>query len=216
MKTIEVTEKEVKAAFDVAKSEEMKQVLAALFCKEEKNKPNLDDYKTIKSYEDACEALDISPVLNCPNLFVCEKHPENREMQTHYSERMELPSHIIALMKLETISRALWGNTFQPKPDADGKDYYYYPWFALYTNKEIDDIDDDEKGTLLSAFSHNSVSAGFGSLNANNRSSCAYATLGFRLCQETREKALYFGKQFASIWAEYLAFNFTVGDKIIK
>lgn len=56
MKTIEVTEKEVKAAFDVAKTEEMKNVLKALFCKDEEGKPNLDDYTTIKTYEDACEA----------------------------------------------------------------------------------------------------------------------------------------------------------------
>lgn len=216
MKTIEVTEKEVKAAFDVAKSEEMKQVLAALFCKEEKNKPNLDDYKTIKSYEDACEALDISPVLNCPNLFVCEKHPENREMQTHYSERMELPSHIIALMKLETISRALCGKSFQPQPDAEGNKIYYYPWFALFTKEEIESMDEDDKGALLSADAHSGAFAGFGYLTTTSRSSYAAAYLGFRFCQETEEKAKYFGKQFASIWAEYLAFNFTVGDKIIK
>lgn len=33
---------------------------------------------------------------------------------------------------------------------------------------------------------------------------------GFRLCQETEEKAKYFGIQFKEIWADYLAFNFTV------
>ena len=55
MKVIEVTEKEVKAAFDAAKSDEVKNVLAALFCKpEDRVKPSLDDYKSIKTYEDAC------------------------------------------------------------------------------------------------------------------------------------------------------------------
>ena len=189
MKIIEVTEKEVKAAFEVAKSDEAKEVLAALFCKPE-DKPNLDDYKTIKTYEDACEALG----------------------ETDVDFDKSVPKHIAALMKLETISRALWGNTFQPKPDAEGTEYYYYPWFALYTKKEIKDMDDDEKGALLSASS--GALAGFGNLFASYRSSFAIAYFGFRLCQETEEKAIYFGRQFIELWADYLAFNFTTGERI--
>ena len=46
------------------------------------------------------------------------------------------------------------------------------------------------------------------------RSSIASATLGFRLCQETEEKAKYFGQQFIELWAEYLKFNFTVGNRL--
>lgn len=39
-------------------------------------------------------------------------------------------------------------------------------------------------------------------------------TFGFRLCQETEEKAKYFGQQFIELWAEYLKFNFTVGNRL--
>ena len=54
MKAISITEKEIQAAFSVAKSEETKQVLTALFGPQEKKvKPTLDDYTTIKTYEDA-------------------------------------------------------------------------------------------------------------------------------------------------------------------
>lgn len=192
MKIIEVTEHEVEAAFRVAKTDEVKDVLAALFCKS-KNKPNIEDYKSIKTFEDACEALG--------------------ETVVEYDK--SIPKHIAALMKLETISRALWGKTFQPKPDAEGMKYYYYPWFALYTKNEIEDMDDDDKGALLSATAAYGASAGFGGLSAYIRSSDATAYTGFRLCQETQEKALYFGKQFAEIWADYLAFNFTVGERIM-
>lgn len=190
MKVIEVTEKEVKAAFDAAKSDEVKNVLAALFCKpEDRVKPSLDDYKSIKTYEDACEALGEEPV---------------GDLGDHVDK------HIIALIKLETISRALWGKDWQPKPDPDGSKYFYYPWFALYTQSEMDSMSEEYRGALLGANALDGANAGFGCLRAGNRSSNSYANIGFRLCQETEEKAKYFGIQFKEIWADYLAFNFTV------
>lgn len=193
MKVIEVTEKEVKAAFDAAKSDEVKNVLAALFCKpEDRVKPSLDDYKSIKTYEDACEALGEEPV---------------GDLGDHVDK------HIIALIKLETISRALWGKDWQPKPDPDGSKYFYYPWFALYTQSEMDSMSEEDRGALLGAGAASGAAAGFGCLNASGRSSDSDANIGFRLCQETEEKAKYFGIQFKEIWADYLAFNFTVEKK---
>lgn len=193
MKVIEVTEKEVKAAFDAAKSDEVKNVLAALFCKpEDRIKPSLDDYKSIKTYEDACEALGEEPV---------------GDLGDHVDK------HIIALIKLETISRALWGKDWQPKPDPDGSKYFYYPWFALYTQSEMDSMSEEDRGALLGAYADSGASAGFGYLLAPYRSSGSLASFGFRLCQETDEKAKYFGVQFKEIWADYLAFNFTVENK---
>nr|UWD70807.1 MAG: hypothetical protein [Bacteriophage sp.] len=193
MKVIEVTEKEVKAAFDAAKSDEVKNVLAALFCKpEDRVKPSLDDYKSIKTYEDACEALGEEPVVDLGD---------------------HVDKHIIALIKLETISRALWGKDWQPKPDPDGSKYFYYPWFALYTQSETDSMNEEDRGALLGAPATYGARAGFGSLYATYRSSNSTANLGFRLCQETEEKAKYFGVQFKEIWADYLAFNFTVENK---
>lgn len=192
-KQIIVTEVEVKAALEVAKSQEVKDVLAALFCKPE-NKPNLDDYKSIKTYEDAVIALG-------------EKTPDFEALKA-----AGVPAHQIALMKLETISRALWGKNWEPKPDAEGSTVMWYPWFAMWTKQEIEYRKDEFNGALLSAYAHTGAGAGFGCLRALNRSSSAYAGIGFRLCQETEEKAIYFGQQFIKLWAEYLAFNFTVGD----
>ena len=195
MKKFEINENDVKAAFDAAKTDEMKNVLKALFCKRT-DAPSLDDHTTIHSYEDALEALS-------------EKSPNLEEM-----EKAGVPKHIIALIKLETISRALWGRTFQPTPDAEGNNWYYYPWFALWTKEEIEDRKDEflKNGALLSGFALIGAAAGFGYLNADHRSSNAYASVGFRLCQENETKAKYFGKEFIKLWAEYLAFNFTVGD----
>lgn len=189
-KVIEVTENDVKAAFQAAKTDEMKEVLAALFCKREA--PTLDNYKTIKSYEDACEALGVPTI-----------KPD-----------MNLPKHVVALMKLETVSKALWGKNFDPMPDPKGEKCFWYPYFALYTQDEIEGLNEAQRGALLSAHAHYDTAAGFGYLFTTYRSSLAYATFGFRLCQETEEKAQYFGTQFIELWAEYLSYNFTTGERI--
>lgn len=75
-------------------------------------------------------------------------------------------------------------------------------------------MDEDERGGLLSANAVGGAVAGFGFLYTSPRSSYSGAHSGFCLCQETREKALYFGKQFVELWAEYLKFNFEVGGRL--
>ena len=72
----------------------------------------------------------------------------------------------------------------------------------------------EQRGALLSAAAIYGAVAGFGFLTAGGRSSFADADVGFRLCQETEEKAKYFGQQFIELWAEYLKFNFTVGNRL--
>lgn len=189
----------------------VKDAFEKLFGKDvlETAKPTLDDYKTIKSYEDACEVLGLSPILSeNRNKALCAQFPD------HYDFRQNMPKHIIALMKLEIISRALWGKSFEPEPDAEGNKIYWYPWFALYTKDEVDRMSDEERKSLCGALFGGAASygarAGFGYLGAHLRSSDSSARIGFRLCQETEEKAAYFGRQFIELWAEYLAYGFKV------
>lgn len=207
---IEIEKKNVEAAYKVA-DENGKRLLDALFGKAAKaNTPNLDDYKSIKTYEDACEALWLTPIYSDENVdrAVCE------HINDHWDYRQDLPKHIKALLKLETIAKALWGRNWEPKPDASGDTWFWYPWFALWTEKEIQDLSKDQRGALLSASALHGAYAGFGYLSTSYRSSSANAHIGFRLCQETEEKARYFGTQFVELWAEYLAFNFTTGERI--
>lgn len=157
--------------------------------------PNLKDYKSIKTYEDACTALGES---------VNEEKLANAGV----------PKHIIALMKLELVCKALWGGEVKVYPDAEGSRIYYYPWFWLYTKDEIDSMGDKERGLLLSASAFYGALAGWGYANTADRSSYSAASCGFRLCLDTSEKALYFGQQFVELWAEYLAYNFTVGERL--
>ena len=214
-KKVEIYESNLNAAYQVANEnggdERMIRLLDALTGKKtaKGNQPSLDDYTTIQSYEDACEALGETPILTEDrDKALCAKFPD------HWDYRQDMPKHIIALMKLETISRALWGRTFQPKPDGEGSQILWYPWFALYTQDEVDRMADEDRGALLAANANYGAGAGFGSLDTSIRSSGANANFGFRLCQETEDKARYFGKQFINLWAEYLQFNFTVGDPL--
>lgn len=190
---VEIEESKLQTAYANA-CDGVKDFMESLFGKKvfEAAKPTLDDYKTIRTYEDACKALG-EPIFEDPN---------------------NLPNHIIALMKLETISRALWGRNWQPQPDAEGNNVFWFPWFALWTKKEVEDMKPEQRGALLSANAYHGAAAGFGFLYAAFRSSDAHAHFGFRLCQETEEKAKYFGQQFIELWAEYLKFNFTVGNRL--
>ena len=179
-------------------SDEAKALLKDLFGEKFFTRPTLDDHTTIKTYEDACEALGIEPV-DFANLAV--------------------PDHIKVLMKLETISRALWGKSWEPKPQAewDGRTYFWFPWFCLYTKDEVEDIkrnpEDYACAALFGGSADTGANAGFGSLTTGYRPARTDATLGFRLCQESKEKARYFANTFAELWVEYLAFNFTVGER---
>lgn len=206
---VEIEESKLQTAYANA-CDGIKDFMESLFGKKvfEAAKPTLDDYKTIRTYEDACVALKQDAIR------VDSVNGDTTIVLTNGGDRVNMPSHIVALMKLETISRALWGRNFQPKPDGEGSKVYWYPWFALYTKKEINDMYPEQRGALLSAHAHSGATAGFGCLYATYRSSFATAYIGFRLCQETEEKAKYFGQQFIELWAEYLKFNFTVGNRL--
>ena len=217
---IKLTKERVRQAFNKAESDEAKGILESLFpdiAKElTKKKPTLDDYTSITSYEDACEALGESPIFSSDYvrsldgkegevefyIYGCEK--ANTEWQTMI---VRLPCNIIALMKLETISKALWGRNWEPKPDVKGDKIFYWPWFALLTAEEINDMLGKREAVLLASCADSVENARFGALYACGRASSSYASasLGFYLCQETEEKARYFGgRNFVKLWAEYL------------
>lgn len=159
------------------------------------NTPNLKDYKTIKTYEDACTAL-------------------GEKVDEVTLTNAGVPKHIIALMKLELVCKALWGGEVKVYPDPNGNRTYYYPWFALYTKDEVERMDSEERGLLLSADAGCGAVAGWGSARAVYRSSYSFAYGGFRLCLDTYEKTRYFGTQFLELWTEYLAYNFKVGERL--
>lgn len=181
---VEIEESKLQTAYANA-CDGVKDFMESLFGKKvfEAAKPTLDDYKTIRTYEDACVALKQDAIR------VDSVNRDTTTVLTNGGDRVNMPSHIVALMKLETISRALWGRDFQPKPDGEGSKVYWYPWFALYTKKEINDMYPEQRGALLSAHAATGARAGFGCLAALNRSSTAVRPLG-SACAKKRKKRL--------------------------
>lgn len=199
-KELKITSANYEAAYAMA-DDNTRKILAVLVGDNEttatpsRPAPSLSDYTTIRSYEDACEALGES--LDVEKLVAAG-----------------VPAHIIAQMKLEHICKALWGGENKCQPTADGSKVWWYPVMALWTPNEISNMSDDERGALLSASANVGARAGFGCLSAYARGSWAYADGAFRLCLDTEEKAEYFGKQFVELWAEAYAYNFTVGGHL--
>lgn len=152
---VEIEESKLQTAYANA-CDGVKDFMESLFGKKvfEAAKPTLDDYKTIRTYEDACVALKQDAIR------VDSVNRDTTTVLTNGGDRVNMPSHIVALMKLETISRALWGRDFQPKPDGEGSKVYWYPWFALYTKKEINDMYPEQRGALLSGSAYGGASAG--------------------------------------------------------
>lgn len=194
---VEVYADNLRRAYDKA-DDNTRVVLDALFGTihfggEDGNKPDLKDYKTICTYEDACVAL-------------------GERVDEETLKAANVPAHIIAEMKLELVCKALWGGVNNCNPCEDGK-VWWYPCMAFWTKDEIADKDED-RVALLCAHANDGTGAGFGCLDAYGRSSWTDADGGFRLCLDTEEMAEYFGRQFVELWAEYLAYNFKVGGHL--
>lgn len=199
-KIIKIQKDDVIAAYKNG-SADNKEMLENLFGKEIFRPKNIMD--RVKTYEDACEVLDISPVLNCPNLCICEKHESTAEMHEHFSFRQVLDKQAIAYLKLCVITSAL-NEGWTPQFTED--EYRYFPWFWLYTKEEIDRMSKEERNdvVLFGGSAHYGANAGFAYADSDNAPSATSAYLGSRLCFKSAALAEYAGKQFAEIYFAFM------------
>lgn len=122
----------------------------------------------------------------------------------------DLPIDVQAMLKLRIICAAyneLKADELDKFPKFTTDEYRYYPWFLLYTQEEIDRMDEEEKSRVLgrsslSAFAFAGVVVSY-TLHASSSSS---ASLGGRLCFKTEELATQCGKRFIKLWAQFFAF----------
>ena len=121
-----------------------------------------------------------------------------------------LGADVVAFMKLRVICAAINGlseTTLDEFPKFTTDEYRYYPWFYLYTQEEIDRMDEDDKAQLLLVGGNADYGAqcGISCASSNGAFSLSAADIGARLAFKTRERAEYAGRQFIELYA---ALNF--------
>ena len=185
---MEIKKENLVAAYNTA-DESGKKMLQALFPEAQFETPQTADNRPvterIKTFADAAKAVGIND-------------PEDWE--DGYSN---VEPDILAYFKLRIIVQALnegW------KPQFTTEEWRYYPWFWLYTEQEIEDMDEDEKNDrrMMNTGDYVTDYAGFAVASSLYVPSYTSAAFGSRLCLKTPELATYCGKQFIGIWADYL------------
>lgn len=185
---MEIKKENVLAALSTA-SESAKEVILALFPELKEETAQQADKRPvterIKTFEDACKELNIDAA----------EWLQDREC-------LGLEADVIAYLKLRIICAAL-NEGWEPKFTED--EWRYYPWFYLYTQQELDDMDEDDKQErhMTDTSDYETEYCGFGSAYSYYAPSNAYAYFGSRLCLKNSELAAYCGKQFISLWADF-------------
>ena len=156
---------------------------------DEQKQDNRPVTERIKTFEDALDKLGDD------NFLV-------KEYWKVVNVDIELSADIIAVLKLRIIAAAL-NEGWEPKFTTD--EYRYYPWFTLYTQEEIDAMDEEEKSRVVGRSNYNSYAyAGVAFSLAGSASSVSVTIYGGRLCFKTRALAEYAGEQFLQEWADFM------------
>lgn len=151
-------------------------------------KDNRPVNERIKTFEDACDALG----------------EDHRFVQAYRAvEGMTgFGADFYAYLKLRIICAAL-NEGWEPQYTED--EWRYCPWHFLYTESEINDMDADERADrhMMSAGDFKTEYAGFACAHSHSAPSNADANVGSRLCLKSSDLAIYCGKQFIDLWADF-------------
>lgn len=185
---MEIKIENVKAAFNTA-YESGKKLLLALFpelssetAQKADNRPVTE---RIKTFEDAMLELG-------------EEHTFVKEW--HLGEN--LSPELEAYLQLRVICAAL-NEGWEPKFTEE--EVRWFPWFWLYTQDEINNMDEQKKQArhLISTGDYETEYAGFAYANSASAPSNATANIGSHLCLKSEALAVYCGKQFIDLWADF-------------
>ena len=147
----------------------------------------------IKSFEDALDELEVRAANgdNTAKMLYDDWHNVTTDSDD-----------LIAFLKLRIVCAAL-NEGWEPKHTED--EVRYYPWHWLYTQDELNDMREEEKinRCMLPTGEYQTEYAGFGSAHSNHAPSNTLALIGSRLCLRSDELAVYCGKQFIKLWADF-------------
>ena len=166
---------------------------------DEQEQDNRPVTERIKTFEDAYLALgDEHPLVEAYNALFMDNGKKNT---------CDLPmwKDLFAYARLRIIAAALnegWEPTFEKG------EYRWAPWFSLYTQSKIDEMDEDDKGRVLGRSVSNAVAVAgvaYSSTGGASASSSTYA--GGRLCFKSEALAEYAGTQFLKEWSDLMMFT---------
>lgn len=164
-----------------------RELLEHLFGKELFVKKDITE--RVKTFEDAMEALGQG------NTLVEEYIAVRDKLRTDAGD-------LITYLKLRIITAAL-NEGWEPQFTED--ECRYYPWFEFFTQSELNEMSDDEKGRVVGrASGSSSAYGGLAYANAFGASSFSYGYFGSRLAFKTRELAEYAGRQFVELYADFV------------
>lgn len=193
MDNVEIKKSNLEAAYKQA-DDNTKKLLAKLFGDAVTTKDDRPVTERIKTFEDALHTLG-------------DKHPlvvQYKEIFDNFLAGAEASNSndLLAYMKLRIICAAL-NEGWEPQFTED--EWRYYPWFFLYTQAELDDMGDGEKQErrMIDTGDYVTEYAGFGCAYSSDAPSRTDATVGSRLCLRSSDLAIYCGKQFINLWADF-------------
>lgn len=137
----------------------------------------------VKTFEDACTVLGIDP-------------------DEWKKKHLMFDKDVLAYLKLRVITQAL-NEGWYPKFTEDER--RYYPWFYILPQEEYDNLSAEEKRRCVGrARSHAGASGGLVYADADSASSYSGTGSGARLAFSNYDLAVYAGKQFIDIWADFV------------
>ena len=152
-----------------------------------------DVTERIKTFEDALNELEVRAANgdNTAKMLYDDWHNVTTDSDD-----------LIAFLKLRIVCAAL-NEGWEPKHTED--EVRYYPWHWLYTQDELNDMREEEKirRCMLPTGEYQTEYAGFGFAYSASAPSNALARLGSRLCLRSDALAVYCGKQFIKLWADF-------------
>ena len=169
-----------------------RELLKHLFGKELFVKKDITE--RVKTFEDACAVLgDENQFVLLYNVFINE---------ISVTKHIQSDKDVLTYLKLRIITAAL-NEGWEPQFTED--ECRYYPWFEFFTQSELNEMSDDEKGRVVgrASYSSNAV-GGLAYANANYASSVSVGSYGSRLAFKTRELAEYAGRQFVELYADFV------------
>ena len=147
----------------------------------------------IKTFEDAY--LDLGK-----DHPLCKQYTDIKAMA-----QVELPTELLAYLRLRIINAAL-NEGWEPEFSVD--EYRYFPWFYLFTQEEIDKMDEEQKSRVLGrSYYVASAVAGVAYSSTSYAASSSSAGCGARLCFKERALAEYAGRQFLKEWSDFMGFT---------